>query len=100
VGRKGFVTDLLAPLMPELAGRKVKIYACGPHPMLMALARLMTDAGYDGELSVDHVMCCGVGACFACVVKVKADNEDGWRYARTCREGPVFKAGDVYTDGE
>ncbi len=98
VGQKGFVTELLPPLMRELAGRKVKIYACGPHPMLMALARQMTDAGYDGELSVDHLMCCGVGACFACVVKVKADNAEGWEYARSCKVGPVFDVKKVYIE--
>ncbi len=95
VGHKGFVTELLPPLMEELAGRKVKIYACGPHPMLMALAKQMTGAGYDGELSVDHLMCCGVGACFACVVKIKADTPEGWEYARSCKTGPVVDVKDV-----
>jgi dihydroorotate dehydrogenase electron transfer subunit len=65
--------------------------------MLLALGRILVERGYnDGELSLDHLMCCGVGACFACVVRVKADNEDGWRYARTCKEGPVFKADAVW----
>jgi dihydroorotate dehydrogenase electron transfer subunit len=67
-------------------------------PMLIALAKILQkDKTGSGELSLDHLMCCGVGACFACVVKVKADNEEGWRYARTCKEGPVFNAQDIYT---
>lgn len=96
-GHKGFVTELIDQALAENSGKKIRFYACGPTPMLLALAKILQDKGYeDGELSLDHLMCCGVGACFACVVKVKADNEDGWRYARTCKEGPVFKAKDVY----
>lgn len=96
-GHKGLVTDLLDDIFEEYKGKKLRFYACGPTPMLMALGPLLLDKGYpDGELSLDHLMCCGVGACFACVVRVKADNEDGWRYARTCKEGPVFRADAVW----
>ena len=99
LGTKGFVTDLIPALVAENPGRKLFFYGCGPHPMLMALAKLLRAQGLDGELSVDHVMCCGVGACFACVVKVNAPGTpDGWRYARSCSEGPVFPLADVYTE--
>ena len=64
--------------------------------MLMAMGKVLLNNNTEGELSLDHLMCCGVGACFACVVKLKDDNPDGWRYARTCSEGPVFKASKVY----
>ena len=96
VGTKGFVTVLLDELLknPE-PGKKYRFYACGPTPMLMAAGKMLCSAGReDGELSLDHVMCCGVGACFACVVKVK--DGDSFRYARSCSEGPVFTAGEVY----
>ena len=96
VGHKGLVTELIEPVIRENPGRKLRFYGCGPHGMLMALGRMLTGMGLDGELSLDHLMCCGVGACFACVVKVKDDNADGWRYARTCKEGPVFAASKVY----
>ena len=43
-------------------------------------------------------MCCGVGACFACVVKVKSDTPEGWSYARACTDGPVFDLDDVYVE--
>lgn len=100
-GHKGLVTELIPPLLKEKTGQKIRFYGCGPTPMLIALAKILQQNGFgDGEISLDHLMCCGVGACFACVVKIKADNEDGWRYARTCKEGPVFTADDVYTDGE
>lgn len=97
IGHRGLVTDLIPPLLEELGGRKLKFYACGPHPMLIALAKIIQSQGLKGELSLDHLMCCGVGACFACVVKVRDDGPDGWRYARSCYEGPVFDANDIYT---
>lgn len=94
VGHRGFVTHLLAEHMqanPDCA--EAAVYACGPNPMLRAVAELVAKAGRDAEISLDHAMCCGVGACFACVVRIRqADAPDGWHYARTCSEGPVFRA--------
>lgn len=98
-GTKGFVTDLIPQLLAEKPGEKFCFYACGPHPMLMALAKLLNKLGQDGQLSIDHRMCCGVGSCFACVVKVNdPESADGWRYARSCSEGPVFDLADVYVE--
>ncbi len=96
VGTKGLVTVLVKELLEENKGKNLKFYGCGPHGMLLALGELLITNEIDGELSMDQMMCCGIGACFACVVKVKDNNPDGWRYARTCKEGPVFKASDVY----
>ncbi|UDQ99177.1 dihydroorotate dehydrogenase electron transfer subunit [Lentisphaerota bacterium WC36G] len=97
VGHQGLVTELVEQIIAENTdNKKLRFYGCGPTPMLMALGKMLEDKGYECELSLDHLMCCGVGACFACVVKVKANNEDGWRYARTCNEGPVFNSKDVY----
>lgn len=99
MGTRGFVTDLIPQLLAERPGEKFCFYACGPHPMLMALAKLLNKLGQDGQLSIDHRMCCGVGSCFACVVKVNdPGSADGWRYARSCSEGPVFKLADVYVE--
>ena len=95
-GKKGLVTELLQNVLNEPGLENRRFYGCGPRGMLMAMGRMLLDNGCDGELSLDHLMCCGVGACFACVVKVKDDNPDGWRYARTCNEGPVFQASDVF----
>ena len=98
-GVRGYVTELIDPLLQEFSGKKLRFYACGPTPMLIALSKMMLERGYpEAEVSLDHLMCCGVGACFACVVKIKDDNPDGFRYARTCSEGPVFKAAQVYTE--
>ncbi len=95
VGHKGLVTELLADAL-DAAGAQPAVYACGPNPMLRAVSRVALERGLDAEVSLDHVMCCGVGACFACVVKLLADTPDGWEYVRTCQRGPVFKASQVY----
>lgn len=97
-GHHGLVTDLLNEAIRENANRPARYYACGPTPMLNAVAKILNTHNLPGEISLDHLMCCGVGACFACVVKVKDNNEDGWRYARSCKEGPVFRAAELYLE--
>ena len=97
LGTEGLVTLLLDQVIKEEnSATPFRFYGCGPHGMLLAMGQLLLKNDKDGDLSLDHLMCCGVGACFACVIKVKADNDDGWRYARTCNEGPVFQASKVY----
>jgi dihydroorotate dehydrogenase electron transfer subunit len=56
------------------------ILACGPEPMLEALAALAPGA----QLAWEAPMACGYGACYGCVVEV-----DG-AYKRLCLEGPVL----------
>jgi dihydroorotate dehydrogenase electron transfer subunit len=58
------------------------ILACGPEPMLEAVAALAPGA----QLAREAPMACGYGACYGCVVEV-----DG-RYKRLCVEGPVLAA--------
>ena len=94
-GHHGVVTDLLDVALAE-ADTTPLVYACGPAPMLRAVSRSVLARGLDAEVSLDHVMCCGVGACFACVVKMKADTPEGWEYVRTCKRGPVLKASQIY----
>ncbi len=87
-GSRGFVTE---PLVSELdrASNGRKLFACGPTPMLKAVARLASQYGVPAELSMDEHMCCGVGVCLTCVIPVKT--AQGWEYQRTCTEGPVFE---------
>ena len=73
------------------------VYGCGPAPMLYALAKTSAQLGLRCEVSMDQRMGCGVGACFACVIKVVDKNSpDGWRYSRSCKEGVVYPAQEVY----
>ncbi len=96
-GHHGVVTDLLEDVL-DAGPRQPRIFSCGPMGMLRRVSEIVLNRGLDAEISLDHVMCCGVGACFACVVKMKADTQSGWEYVRTCKDGPVFRASRAYWD--
>jgi dihydroorotate dehydrogenase electron transfer subunit len=73
---------LVTEALPEDPG---DVLACGPEPMLSALAALAPRS----QLAWEAPMACGYGACFGCVVGI------GGRYRRLCVEGPVLRAVDV-----
>jgi dihydroorotate dehydrogenase electron transfer subunit len=86
LGFAGLVTDLAGR---ELAKEKPSIvYACGPDPMMKALAAITAERGVPAEFSLESVMGCGIGACWGCVRRVRSESGDGW--AKICEEGPVF----------
>jgi dihydroorotate dehydrogenase electron transfer subunit len=69
------------------------VMACGPVPMLRAVARLVGDSR-PAYLAFESRMGCGVGACLACVVP--GQGPDGPRWQRVCRDGPVFRADELW----
>ena len=81
-GDKGRITLPLERELQRAGPADVMIYACGPEPMLRAIARSRPDA----QLAWEAPMACGYGACFGCVVEI-----DG-RLQRLCLEGPVLDA--------
>jgi dihydroorotate dehydrogenase electron transfer subunit len=84
-GRQGMVTLAVGELLPAAD----VVYACGPMPMLRAVASAATDAGVPSYVAVEEAMACGIGVCMTCVLPVVG--EDGRsRFARSCTEGPVF----------
>lgn len=117
VGHRGFVTELV----PEYEAWADQAFACGPAPMLAALARLAE--GRRGRLgvarlgrkrgggktdppgstaarrkaflqvSMEQNMGCAVGACLGCVVMGTNGQPQ-----RVCREGPVFASDEVAWD--
>jgi dihydroorotate dehydrogenase electron transfer subunit len=114
VGQRGFVTQLV----PEYEAWADQAFACGPAPMLAALARLAAGrrerlgvaklgrkrgAGKPDavgspaarrkaflQVSMEQNMGCAVGACLGCVI-LGANGQP----QRVCREGPVFAAEEV-----
>lgn len=94
-GYHGLVTDLLTNYLGKTEN---KIYGCGPNPMMYAITKMLRNTSEVAELSLDENMCCGVGACFGCVVKIIAKNDKGWEYKRSCNEGPIFKSNEIYQD--
>jgi len=95
LGHSGLVTDLLAE---ELAGQpRAVVFACGPAPMLKAVARRCQTGGVPCQVSLEEYMACGIGICMGCVVPVLPDHgpTDYGRYQRVCLRGPVFDAAAV-----
>jgi dihydroorotate dehydrogenase electron transfer subunit len=118
MGHHGFVTELV----PEYEAWADQAFACGPAPMLAALARLAAgrrerlgvaklgrkrgggkqDAvGSPAarrkaflQVSMEQNMGCAVGACLGCVVMSTSGVPQ-----RVCREGPVFAAEEIAWDG-
>jgi dihydroorotate dehydrogenase electron transfer subunit len=76
----------------KAAGEPFELFACGPDPMLKAVAERACAAKMPGWISMDRHMICGVGACYACVQKTVRG------YSRCCIEGPVFRAEDLIFD--
>ncbi len=82
--------DYLAALN-EHERKRCVLLACGPHPMLHAVAKLAREFDLPAFLSLEEYMACGVGGCAGCVVKTIEDGEE--KYRRVCVDGPVFPAG-------
>jgi len=101
-GHRGFVTAAL-----EREPKPEIIYACGPTPMLRAVARVAAELGVRAQLSLEETFGCGIGGCWGCVVPLvgssaqapsfppAADGGSDVVYARICREGPVFWADEL-----
>jgi dihydroorotate dehydrogenase electron transfer subunit len=114
LGHHGYVTDLV----PQYEAWADQAFACGPTPMLAALARLAEGRrGRMGvaklgrkrgagrvdplgsaaarrkaflQVSMEQNMGCAVGACLGCVVMSVTGTPQ-----RVCREGPVFAADEI-----
>ena len=91
-GVKGRVTvPLDEALRARPLGQPVKLFACGPTPMMRSCARLATAHGRACDVSLEQVMGCGMGGCYSCVVAARTD-EGKVHHTRTCIDGPVFDA--------
>ena len=118
MGHHGYVTEL----MPQYEAWADQAFACGPEPMLRALARLVATrrsrlgvarlgrkrgagkghaAGSPAarrkaflQVSMEQRMGCAVGACLGCVVMATSGTPQ-----RVCREGPVFASEEIAWEG-
>lgn len=93
---EGYVTDLaeqwLQGLGPDELGQ-VEIFACGPTPMLKAVAALAARHDLPCQVSLEEYMACAVGGCAGCTVRI--NTPDGPAMKRVCVDGPVFDAAAV-----
>jgi len=96
---EGYVTALaevwLATLEPQ-ALAETAIYACGPTPMLKAVAGLARHYGVPAQVSLEEFMACAVGGCAGCAVPVLIDG--ALTMKRVCVDGPVFDANTVFPE--
>lgn len=96
LGFHGLVTDLLKERLAAHTAREkpcAGILACGPTPMLKAIAALAQEHQIPCQVSLEERMGCGVGACLVCACKTK--EPDGEHYRHVCKDGPVFDAKEV-----
>ena len=91
-GTKGTAIDAI-----EKYGVEGKvIYACGPMPMLKALAVYAEEHGMEAQISLEERMACGIGACLGCICKTKEKgHHTNVNNTRICKDGPVFDAKEV-----
>lgn len=87
LGQRGLATQVVEPLLAR--GACDGLFACGPHGLLAALARLAARFGVPAQLSWEATMRCGLGLCGSC-------EKDG---KLLCLDGPVLPllpAGDGF----
>ncbi len=111
IGEPGLVSAALARrLDAPFPGRRV-IYACGPMPMLAAVAALphppaplpsqgrgeQRERGVETYVSLERWMGCGVGACLGCVVAAAAqEGTQAWKPALPVKGETPVQAGERY----
>ncbi|MFA6355923.1 MAG: dihydroorotate dehydrogenase electron transfer subunit [Candidatus Omnitrophota bacterium] len=83
-GKKCFASDVLEELIAVRRPFIPVIYACGPGPMIKAVAHVAKKRGLEAYGSFEEYIACGVGACLGCAIKTKSG------YKLVCKDGPVF----------
>ncbi len=79
-----------------IVGEETCVFACGPEPMMAAMAAVCERHGLRCQVSLEKSMACGMGTCQSCVVKIKDPADpDGWVYKLCCKDGPPFDAAEV-----
>ncbi len=91
IGFHGNTVQLLEKHLAEIKSDKIKIFACGPNPMLKALKKLALENNIECEVSMESAMACGFGICQGCPIEYK-DEES---YKLICKDGPIFNVQDI-----
>ncbi len=93
-GRKALVTQAWEKDIKKYDPAQTVVYACGPNPMLKALAGIFSRHRFLCQVSLEERMACGTGACMGCSVAVR-DRNGNQGYKRVCTDGPVFNLEDI-----
>ncbi len=84
LGYHGYVTEILKSI--DISANAT-VFACGPEPMMAAIAGFCGQKDVSCQVSVESVMACGMGACLGCSRPDKKGS-----YTHVCLNGPVFDA--------
>lgn len=85
-GHRGVVTQ--HPIFENIS-QFDRIYACGPLPMMKAVAETARRNNIFCEVSLENLMACGFGVCLCCIEPTIKGN------LCVCTEGPVFNINDL-----
>jgi dihydroorotate dehydrogenase electron transfer subunit len=97
LGASGLVTEVLEKHLAAGVDNKT-IFACGPFPMLRAIAGIAQRHEIPCQVSLEAYMACGVGACLGCVMKGRNHTAETPDYRCVCKDGPVFDCRDLKWD--
>ena len=74
----------------------IEVFACGPTPMLQAVAKVSQQFSLACQLSLEEHMACAVGGCAGCTVLIEKNGQQSMQ--RVCVDGPIFNAESVYPE--
>jgi len=96
-GYHGLVTDCLGQWIKQdqSCADDLLICACGPEPMLAAVARISGEKNIDCQVSLERRMACGIGLCQSCAVECQVAGSSETVYKMCCEDGPVFNSKEV-----
>ena len=93
---QGYIHELANKWVASLEDKSgVEVFACGPTPMLQAVAKFSKLHNLSCQLSLEEHMACAVGGCAGCVVPFK-ENDEVVAMKRICVDGPIFKSENIY----
>jgi dihydroorotate dehydrogenase electron transfer subunit len=88
LGNKGLASQALSGYLDD-ADKSTELFACGPPPMLSAIASIAAERHSSLQVALDSHMACGIGSCQGCVTQSKQG------FVKVCTDGPVFNAQDL-----
>jgi dihydroorotate dehydrogenase electron transfer subunit len=94
-GERGMVIEPFIRALDRDPKTPRVVMACGPRPMLRAVAEACLTRNVPCQLAVEETMACGFGVCLGCVVEKSRPETEFDRFVRACTEGPVFDAREI-----
>ena len=94
-GRKGFAIETVKEILEN--NEIDMVMTCGPKIMMKGIAAEAAKRNIRCQVSMEERMACGIGACLACVCKIKQNENETFANKRVCTDGPVF---DIFEGSE